>query len=503
MDQEEERKQMNSKKPDRALYVPKRQQVNGEQEKKGELLKESALCPSTSEEPKRQAQGKARASPLEVGGSGRGEKQRERKGRQVKDKGKKGNMSTGGSKMKRDREGSESQKQLDGEREASQGISYGDKKTETREDTRNRAMADKEGEVGNKKGNDFDTLEHLVLDGPQSCSHKENMQDIQTEVCISKSSPLGEAVGSRLGERDSGIGVTVKEPLAVSAGQEEGACSGTGLGEGQGEGVKSSTHTENTKPSQGTPNCSSTEGTGLQTEETWYVEKVLNGDSGTLEQSSHSISTALREEPSDQESDSWDTLFNDEGDCLDPHLLEEISQDQAKVKKTVQEPRFDYYNWAVESEVELREDELSHIVEIYEFPSEFKTEDLLRTFNSFQQKGFDIQWVDDTHALGLFSSPIAARDALRTKHPMLKVRPLSQASAVTKAKARGCSDYLLPAKERPKTSAALARRLVIGALGVRSPQSREDRDAEKRKLQEAREQKRLAAKQREDAWEGK
>ncbi|KAK6487437.1 coiled-coil domain-containing protein R3HCC1L [Huso huso] len=383
------------------------QQATGEQEKKGESLKEVALCPSTSEEPKRQAQGKARASPLEVGGSGRGEKQRERKGRQVKDKGKKGNMGTGGSKMKRDRE----------------------------------------------------------------------------------------AVGSRLGERDSGMGVTVKEPLAVSAGQEEGACPGTGLGEGQDERVKS-----NTKPSQGSLDCSIT---GLQTEETWYVEKVQNGDSGTLEQSSHSVSTALREDPSDQESDSWDTLFNDEGDCLDPHLLEEISQNQGKVKKSIQEPRFDYYNWAVESEVELREDELSHIVEIYEFPSEFKTEDLLRTFNSFQQKGFDIQWVDDTHALGLFSSPIAARDALRTKHPMLKVRPLSQASTATKAKARGCSDYLLPAKERPKTSAALARRLVIGALGVRSPQSREDRDAEKRKLQEAREQKRLAAKQREDAWEGK
>ncbi|XP_041116925.1 coiled-coil domain-containing protein R3HCC1L-like [Polyodon spathula] len=364
-------------------------------------------------------------------------------------------------------------------------------------------MALKEGEAGNKKGNYFDPLEYLVLDRPQSCSHKENMQDIQTELCISKLS-LGEAVVSPLGERDSGMGLTVKEPLAVSTGKEEGVCPGTGLEEGQDEGGKSNIHT---KPSQGTPDCSSTEGTGLQTEETWFVEKILNGDSGTLEQSSHSISTALREEPSDQESDSWDTLFNDEGDCLDPHLLEEsffqISQNQGKVKKSVQEPRFDYYNWEVESEVELREDELSHIVEIYEFPSEFKTEDLLRSFNSFQQKGFDIQWVDDTHALGLFSSPIAARDALRTKHPMLKVRPLSQASAVTKAKARGCSDYLLPAKERPKTSAALARRLVIGALGIRSPQSREHKDAEKKKLQEAHEQKRLAAKQREDAWEGK
>ncbi|MGH0123096.1 UNVERIFIED_CONTAM: hypothetical protein FKN15_049635 [Acipenser sinensis] len=319
------------------------------------------------------------------------------------------------------------------------------------------------------------------------------------------------------------MGVTVKGPLAVSAGQEEGAYPGTGLGEGQGEGVKHNTYTENTTPSQGTPDCFSTERTGLQTEETWYIEKVLNGDSGTLE---HSISTALREDPSDQESDSWDTLFNDEGDCLDPHLLEEISQDQGKVKKSIQEPRFDYYNWAVESEVELRDDELSHI-------------DLQVPFR-----------VQNRGSAPNFQQLPVARDALRTKHPMLKVRPLSQASAATKAKSRGCSDYLLPAKERPKTSVALARRLVIGALGVRSPQSREDRDAEKRKLQEARdyllpakerpktsvalarrlvigalgvrspqsredrdaekrklqearEQKRLVTKQREDAWEGK
>ncbi|XP_018606570.1 coiled-coil domain-containing protein R3HCC1L isoform X1 [Scleropages formosus] len=205
----------------------------------------------------------------------------------------------------------------------------------------------------------------------------------------------------------------------------------------------------------------------------------------------------------EKEEESWDTLFNDDGDCLDPHLIEELSAKAGKKKESIQEPQFNYYNWDVKPEVELREDELSHIVEIYDFPAEFKTEDLLRTFHSFTQRGFDIQWVDDTHALGLFNSPIAAKEALRMKNPMMKVRPLSQASSTSKAKARSCSDYLLPAKERPQTSAALARRLVIGALGVRSPQSREEREAEKKKLQEAREQKRLAAKQREDAWEGK
>lgn len=205
--------------------------------------------------------------------------------------------------------------------------------------------------------------------------------------------------------------------------------------------------------------------------------------------------------------ESWDTLFDDDGDCLDPHLLEELTLKDGKKKESIQKPRFDYYNMGQDDDdededVDLTEDELSHIVEIYDFPTDFKTEDLLKTFEGYQKRGFDIHWLDDTHALGLFSSPIAAREALRSKHPLMKLRPLCKSSSATKAKARSCSDYLLPAKERPQTSAALARRLVTGALGVKGNVTKEQREAEKRQLQEAKEQKRLAAKQRDDAWEG-
>lgn len=37
-----------------------------------------------------------------------------------------------------------------------------------------------------------------------------------------------------------------------------------------------------------------------------------------------------------------------------------------------------------EEDIDLSEDELSHIVEIYEFPADFKTEDLLKTFQCYQ-----------------------------------------------------------------------------------------------------------------------
>ncbi|XP_051883635.1 coiled-coil domain-containing protein R3HCC1L [Pristis pectinata] len=173
----------------------------------------------------------------------------------------------------------------------------------------------------------------------------------------------------------------------------------------------------------------------------------------------------------------------------------------SKSKKSIQDPPFNYYNYQP-AEQEMDDSEFSHIVEIYDFPSGFKTEDLLRAFSSYQKKGFDIKWVDDTHALGLFSSAFAARDAISTKHPMLKTRPLSQASRSSKVKARSCAEFLLPAKERPQTSAMLARRLVIGALGVRSNQTKAEREAERQKLKEAREQKLLAAQQVEAAWEG-
>ncbi|OXB67356.1 hypothetical protein ASZ78_010914 [Callipepla squamata] len=199
--------------------------------------------------------------------------------------------------------------------------------------------------------------------------------------------------------------------------------------------------------------------------------------------------------------ESWDALFNDDGDCLDPRLLEELSGGPVH-RQSLQEPRFNYYE-AEPAVPDLSDDELPHVIEIYDFPLDFRTEDLLRIFCSYQKKGFDIKWVDDTHALGVFSSPITARDALSTKHLMVKTRPLSQGSRAAKAKARAYADFLQPAKERPETSAVLARRLVIGSLGVRSSQTPAQRDAERRKLQEARERKRLENKQREDAWEGR
>lgn len=50
---------------------------------------------------------------------------------------------------------------------------------------------------------------------------------------------------------------------------------------------------------------------------------------------------------------------------------------------------------------------------------------------------------------------------------------------------RKCSSSLQPYRQRPETCAALAKRLVSGALGVRIKATSEERENERRVLREA------------------
>ncbi|EFN68665.1 Growth inhibition and differentiation-related protein 88-like protein [Camponotus floridanus] len=194
----------------------------------------------------------------------------------------------------------------------------------------------------------------------------------------------------------------------------------------------------------------------------------------------------------------WDSLFDDNGDCLDPTLIEELTSAVGEV--TIEQPKNDYKTYS--KQVEVSSDEFAHVVEIYNFPSEFKTSDLAAVFSSFKNGGFELKWVDDTHCLGVFSSPLVAAEVLASNHPFVKTRPLSEATALSKTKAKRTAEFLQPYRNRPETCAALARRLVTGALGVKLATARQEREHEKNILREAKEKRRLANKQREDVWEG-
>ncbi|XP_061731286.1 R3H and coiled-coil domain-containing protein 1 [Nerophis ophidion] len=107
-----------------------------------------------------------------------------------------------------------------------------------------------------------------------------------------------------------------------------------------------------------------------------------------------------------------------------------------------------------------------HVIEIYDFPTVFKTDDLRDALVEYSDGGLKITWVDDTHALGVFSTEEAAKKAVSKDHTLLKVRRLAEGSKAAQDKAIGRAEFIQPVKERPKTDSAVARRMVTRALGL-------------------------------------
>lgn len=111
-----------------------------------------------------------------------------------------------------------------------------------------------------------------------------------------------------------------------------------------------------------------------------------------------------------------------------------------------------------------------------------------------------LRWVDDCHAAVVCSDPAAARQLLAAaaKAGDYKLRGYADAGSGTRKLA---ASELLPPKPRPKTSAAVARRLIGGALNIKL----RDRDAEQQ-LSAARRQQREERAEREKAleaaWDG-
>lgn len=194
----------------------------------------------------------------------------------------------------------------------------------------------------------------------------------------------------------------------------------------------------------------------------------------------------------------WDTLFDDTGECVDPTILKDITKALGEIK--VHEAQLDYTKYEPRIP-DLTESEYGHILELYDFPAEFETKDLVSALSSSRDQ-FNIKWVDDTHALAVFSTPFAATDALGLQTPLVRMRPVAEASKQSKMKVKTSGEFLMPYKPRPQTSASVARRMVSGALGVRMEVDGELRKKEIAMLREAKGKRKSAAKQRADVWNG-
>ncbi|XP_017862667.1 PREDICTED: flocculation protein FLO11 isoform X1 [Drosophila arizonae] len=205
------------------------------------------------------------------------------------------------------------------------------------------------------------------------------------------------------------------------------------------------------------------------------------------------------EDDDDENEDDWENMFDENGDCLNPKILQELTESVGKCK--IELPKMDYSLYHIKQSL-LNEEEFPHVLEISNFPVEFKTPDLLMLFSQYKSAGFDIKWVDDTHALAVFSSSRIAAEVLTMGHPFVKLKPLAEATLESRLKAKKAgATSLQPYRQRPETCTALARRLVSGALGVKLPTAPEERENERRVLREAKERKLLAAKQRDEVWE--
>lgn len=155
-----------------------------------------------------------------------------------------------------------------------------------------------------------------------------------------------------------------------------------------------------------------------------------------------------------------------EGDiCTDTDdVTEEI---KAHLKETVTVSIQHVHNdYSIYENVCISPEKFGHVIEIYDFPPCFKTDDLMDAFTDYSDGGMKIEWVDDTHALGVFSNETAALHAISINHPMLKARALTEGSKKAKGKANRRAEFIQPVKERPRTDCAVARRMVTRALGL-------------------------------------
>lgn len=151
-------------------------------------------------------------------------------------------------------------------------------------------------------------------------------------------------------------------------------------------------------------------------------------------------------------------------------------------------------------------DKFLHVIELYAFPKDIETGDLQAELAGFEDSGFYLKWVDDTHCLAVFSSPTEAERALRQiSGIMFKARPFKEASVDSKRKlARSPGDWAMPFKRRPPTTSATANRLISRHLGLKTPPSAEKLAQESREqllLQEARARYEARRKAQKAIWE--
>ncbi|KAA3676761.1 uncharacterized protein DEA37_0010624 [Paragonimus westermani] len=161
------------------------------------------------------------------------------------------------------------------------------------------------------------------------------------------------------------------------------------------------------------------------------------------------------------------------------------SQDSSRRKSRLTEDNVSSETFNQEPEIDY--ERFKHVLELYGFSKELDSADLQAELSGFEDSGFYLKWVDDTHCLAVFSSPLEADRALSQISGILfKAHKFEFASLESKRKlAKSPGDWAMPYKRRPLTTSATARRLIQGHLGLRptEPRRQQELESEKRDKQ--------------------
>ncbi|KAL9368263.1 hypothetical protein Peur_039462 [Populus x canadensis] len=137
-----------------------------------------------------------------------------------------------------------------------------------------------------------------------------------------------------------------------------------------------------------------------------------------------------------------------------------------------------------------------HVLVLADFPPSMRTTDLEKLFEDFKDRGFVIRWINDTAALAVFQTPSIALEARNHIQCSFTVRILDaddelMGSIPTKD--------LEPPRQRPKTSARTAQRLIAHGMGLKLPMTFGSREL---KNQEETRKNRIVTRQKmkDDAW---
>ncbi|POO01389.1 Nucleotide-binding alpha-beta plait domain containing protein [Trema orientale] len=107
-----------------------------------------------------------------------------------------------------------------------------------------------------------------------------------------------------------------------------------------------------------------------------------------------------------------------------------------------------------------------HILILADFPPSTRTIELEKLFEDFRDRGVVIRWVNDTTALAVFRTPSIALEARNHISCPFKVDILNEDDELINSIS---PKDLEPPRQRPKTSARTAQRLIAQGMGLKLP----------------------------------